>query len=84
MAKGYDKMTAGELADRDAELTAAMVKAKAGKDSDATRAAKNELREFRQFWRGLNEWVATCQVNGLDPATGTAMPAAIEATAKGN
>jgi hypothetical protein len=44
-----------DLTIRNAELVKEMVKAKQGKDPEAAREAKNELREFRQGWRKVHQ-----------------------------
>jgi hypothetical protein len=67
---------------RNAELTKAMVDAKRRDDPAGLRAAKDELRAFRQHWRQVAAWIAFCNLNDVDPADGTARPDAIAASAK--
>jgi hypothetical protein len=67
---------------RNAELTKAMTEAKQGDDPKAARAAKDELRAFRQHWREVRDWIEFCNLNDVDPADGIPSPAAIAASAK--
>jgi hypothetical protein len=82
MAKNPDfEFTSDEdLIIRDAELRKAMIAAKQGDDPAAARAAKDELRAFRQFWRGLRELF----YGGVNKGDAVGNPDPIAAKAEGN
>ena len=76
----FDITSDEELTLRNAELTRAMIDAKQGGDPAAARQAKDELRAFRQFWRGLRELF----YGGVNKGDAVGNPDPIAAKAEGN